>query len=46
MNSMFSECSSLQSLPNISKWNIVNVKDKNDMFKECQNSLNIPKKFK
>ena len=46
MNNMFCSCSSLTSLPDISKWNINKVKKKTDMFKSCKSSLNIPNKFK
>ena len=46
MDSMFSECYSLSSLPDISKWNISNVINMKDMFKNCSKKLKIPKKFK
>ncbi len=36
MSYMFSDCSSLQSLPDISKWNISNVTDMYDMFDGCK----------
>ena len=43
---MFYKCSSLSSLPDISKWNTSNVTDMSDMFSECIGTLNIPSKFK
>ena len=38
MSNLFYECKSLVSLPDISKWNTVNVKAMDNMFYEC-NSL-------
>ena len=35
MSYMFEECSSLLSLPDISKWNINNVTDMSEMFNRC-----------
>ena len=32
---LFSECSSLKSIPDISKWNTNNIKDFNEIFYEC-----------
>ena len=46
MRYMFYECNSLSSLPDISKWNTSNVTYMSDMFNECNNTLNIPFKFK
>ena len=46
MESLFDGCCNLKSLPDISKWNISNLKNKNDMFKNCSKNLNIPEKFK
>jgi len=46
MNYMFENCSSLISLPDISKWDISKIKEMKDMFKGCSKSLVIPKKFK
>ena len=43
---MFSGCENLIELPDISKWNISNVKDKSNMFEKCNKYLNIPDKFK
>ena len=36
MSYMFEGCSSLSSLPDISKWNIDNVTDMSFMFNECK----------
>ena len=44
MNSMFWYCSSLQSLPDISKWDTKNVTNMNYMFDGVNKKL-IPKKF-
>ena len=46
MNNLFENCSSLKSLPDMSKWDINNVKEMEYMFKGCSESLVIPKKFK
>ena len=46
MKNLFSYCSSLNSLPEISEWNIDNVTSMNEMFEGCNKFLNIPKKFK
>jgi len=35
MSYMFYDCSSLQSLPDISKWNTENVTDMSCMFDSC-----------
>ena len=35
MEFLFSKCSSLLYLPDISKWNLNNVKNINGMFSEC-----------
>ena len=42
---MFDGCSSLISLPDISKWNTNNVNDMSYMFWGCSDKLNIPEKF-
>ena len=42
---MFSECSSLLSLLDISNWNINNLKNKDHMFKRCNKSSNIHSNF-
>ena len=44
MSCMFYECSSLNNLPDISKWNTTNV-NTYDMFDACNEKI-IPKKFK
>ena len=46
MESMFEECVKLSNLPDISNWDITNVKNKEDMFKGCKQLKNIPYKFK
>ena len=40
MSEMFRECSSLISLPDISKWDTKNVTNMSDMFDKCHNLLN------
>ena len=42
MNSMFYGCSSLLSLPDISKWNINNVTDMSFMFYACSSLSSLP----
>jgi surface protein len=39
ISSMFNNCSSLSSLPDISKWKINNAADKNYLFKGCLNII-------
>ena len=39
-------CNALSSLPDISKWNTSNVIYMRRMFSGCNESLNIPSKFK
>ena len=46
MYMMFEGCESLTSLPDISKWNIKNLKEYGSMFEGCSKKLKIPKKFK
>ena len=46
MSYIFNRCNSLISLPDISKWNTSNVNDMRWMFYGCNESLNIPSKFK
>ena len=46
MKCMFEKCSALSSLPDINEWDIKNVKDKFNMFSQCDQKLNIPNKFK
>ena len=43
---MFCNCNSLISLPDLSKWNTNNLKEKTDMFKGSEQIKNIPEKFK
>ena len=45
MDFMMANCKSLKSLPDISKWDITKVSI-NSMFLNCNESLNIPPKFK
>ena len=42
MCSMFIGCKSLESLPDISKWDIKNVNDMRDMFFECYSLKSLP----
>ena len=39
---MFNECSSLESLPDISKWNTKNVIDMRYMFAGCASLISLP----
>ena len=39
---MFSYCSSLESLPDISKWNLTNIKDISYIFNECKSLKSFP----
>ena len=45
---MFNWCSSLSSLPDISKWNVSNVNNMNNMFNGCSklSETIIPSKFR
>ena len=43
MDSMFLNCKSLVSLPDISNWNTKNVKSMKYMFSGCNKLSNIPK---
>ena len=45
MSYMFSECSSLSNLPDISKWNTNNVTDMDSMFNGCFSLLNFPNNY-
>ena len=45
MKCMFYKCTSLVSLPDISKWEIENVINMDDMFNGCYNLMNIYPKF-
>ena len=42
MSSMFEGCSSLSSLPDISKWNTNNATNMSSMFYECFSLLSLP----
>ena len=42
MSSMFFYCSSLQSLPDISEWDIRNVTDMSCMFGRCSSLKSLP----
>ena len=42
MRYMFEGCSSLSSLPDISKWNTNNVTNMSSMFYECSSLLSLP----
>ena len=43
---MFYKCTSLVSLPNISKWHTDKVENMNDMFYKCDKLSNIPKWYR
>ena len=42
MSDMFYNCSSLLSLPDISKWNTNNITNMSDMFYNCSSLLSLP----
>jgi len=42
MNSLFRECSSLKTLPDVSKWDINNVKAISYMFSGCLSLISLP----
>ena len=42
MKAVFYECSSLISLPDISKWKTNNVNDMTGMFDECSSLISLP----
>ena len=42
MSYMFCECSSLSSLPDISKWNTNNVTNMSEMFYNCSSLSSLP----
>ena len=42
MRDMFNRCSSLISLPDISKWNTDNVKNMSQMFDHCSSLISLP----
>ena len=45
MKYMFCECKALIDFDDISKWDISNLKNYDEMFKNCNNNINIPQKF-
>ena len=42
MDNLFSGCNSLESLPDISKWDISRVDKLDNLFKECNSLLSLP----
>ena len=42
MNGLFAGCSSLKELPDISKWNLSNVKDISNLFSGCSSLEKLP----
>ena len=42
MSNLFNNCSSLTSLPDISKWNTIKVIDMNNMFNDCRSLISLP----
>ena len=44
-NKMFYECFHLYSVPDINNWDISQLSEMNEMFKGCEQCINIPKKF-
>ena len=42
MESLFYFCSSLEELPDISNWDVSNVKDFSRMFQNCSSLINLP----
>ena len=42
MSHMFYGCSSLVSLPDLSKWNTANVTNMNSMFSDCSSLKSFP----
>ena len=45
-NKMFYECKALISMPDIIKLNLLNLREKSEMFYEYDQSLNIPEFLK
>ena len=43
MSHVFSNCNSLVSLPDISKWNLINVKYSTFNFLGCNSIVSLPK---
>ena len=42
MSGLFSECNSLSELPDISRWNTINVKTMNNIFSGCKSLKSLP----
>ena len=42
MSSMFSQCLSLYQIPDISKWDISDVKYLNELFYNCESLISLP----
>ena len=42
MHAMFYECSSLISLPNISKWDTTKITDMSSLFGKCTSLITLP----
>ena len=42
ISGFFQSCSSLKSIPDISKWNIINVRDISIMFNGCSSLSSFP----
>ena len=42
MNNLFNECTSLKSLPDISKWNVEKIANISEMFKCCSSLNSLP----
>ena len=42
MSYMFTYCTSLESLPDISKWNLTNIEDISNMFSGCSSLKSFP----
>ena len=42
MDTLFSRCLSLKELPDISKWNIINVTKMNGLFNKCSSFKEFP----
>ena len=42
MGRIFAQCSSLQSLPDISKWDTSNVERMDELFEYCEYLISLP----
>ena len=42
MSYIFSNCESLLSLPNISKWNTNNIINMSNVFSDCESLFSLP----